>query len=191
MSDISILLKAVYFAPDKHRDLRPKYAFQIPYINHPITVAQLLGGVLWRHTLFADNALLRQDLLIALGHASDPATAAEMRERILASELRDNEIFYIISSQMSQPETRQDMWNWSRKNLDALLDRVPSSRKGHMPRYFTAFCSREAADEVESVFNPVIDTLESGNRYLANSLEKIRLCTAFVDIHRSEVAQPH
>ena len=90
---------------------------------------------------------------------------------------------------MGKPENRQAMWNWSRDNLDAVLDRIPSWRKGQLPRYFSTFCSSEAADQVESLFKPIIDNLESGTRYLANSLETIRLCAAFADIHRSE-AEP-
>lgn len=147
------------------------------------------ADLLWQHTLAADNALLRKDMIYALGHATEPATARKMRESILSSELRDNEIFYIISAQMGKPESRQAMWNWSRDNLDAILERTSSWRKGHLPKYFATFCSREAADQVESLFRPIIDNLESGNRNLANSLETILLCAAFVDIHRSEAEQ--
>lgn len=45
MSDISILLKAIHFAADKHRDQRRKDANASPYINHPIHVAQIVNEV--------------------------------------------------------------------------------------------------------------------------------------------------
>ena len=43
--EISLLLKALHFAADKHRDQRRKDVHASPYINHPITVAQILSRV--------------------------------------------------------------------------------------------------------------------------------------------------
>jgi guanosine-3',5'-bis(diphosphate) 3'-pyrophosphohydrolase len=45
MNDVSILLKAIHFAADKHRDQRRKDVNASPYINHPIHVAQILSEV--------------------------------------------------------------------------------------------------------------------------------------------------
>ncbi len=45
MENISLLLKALHFAADKHRDQRRKDSNASPYINHPIYVAQILAEV--------------------------------------------------------------------------------------------------------------------------------------------------
>lgn len=45
MEDISLFLRALHFAADRHRDQRRKGAGASPYINHPIYVAQLLSEV--------------------------------------------------------------------------------------------------------------------------------------------------
>lgn len=48
MNEVTVLLKALHFAADKHRDQRRKDVHAAPYINHPIQVAQILaetGGV--------------------------------------------------------------------------------------------------------------------------------------------------
>jgi len=48
LGNVSLLLKALHFAADKHRDQRRKDADASPYINHPIYVAQILadeGGI--------------------------------------------------------------------------------------------------------------------------------------------------
>jgi (p)ppGpp synthase/HD superfamily hydrolase len=42
---IAVLLKALHFAADKHRDQRRKDIEASPYINHPIEVAELLARV--------------------------------------------------------------------------------------------------------------------------------------------------
>jgi Peptidase family M1 domain/ERAP1-like C-terminal domain/Peptidase M1 N-terminal domain len=139
--------------------------------------------LLWRHFQASDNALLKQHLLIAMADSTDPVVAGQMRDRILSPELKDNEIFSIFGSQMSRKENRQAMWDWSQENMWAILERIPAWRKGQIPARFTGFCSREQANDIENFFSPIIETLSSGPRYLANSLETIRLCAAFVDLH--------
>ena len=45
---VAVLLKALHFAADKHRDQRRKDPDASPYINHPIALANILwvsGGI--------------------------------------------------------------------------------------------------------------------------------------------------
>ncbi|GAB3269911.1 M1 family metallopeptidase [Parahaliea aestuarii] len=163
-------------------------------IDANIRYIALLAGVeahgkpftdlLWQHFQASDNALLREYLLGAMAWSTDPEIAAAMRERILSPDLRDNEIFDILDNQMAHAETRDALFDWVGNHLDELLGRVDSWRKGQLPAYFDTFCSEDDARQVEATFAPIIDGLESGPRYLANSLETIRLCAAFAELHR-------
>jgi guanosine-3',5'-bis(diphosphate) 3'-pyrophosphohydrolase len=45
MEDVSLFLKALHFAANKHRDQRRKDVEASPYINHPIYVAQILSDI--------------------------------------------------------------------------------------------------------------------------------------------------
>ena len=45
MENVSLFLKALHFAADKHRDQRRKDESASPYINHPIYVAQILSDI--------------------------------------------------------------------------------------------------------------------------------------------------
>ena len=45
MENVSLFLKALHFAADKHRDQKRKDVDASPYINHPIYVAQILADV--------------------------------------------------------------------------------------------------------------------------------------------------
>jgi alanyl aminopeptidase len=139
--------------------------------------------LLWRHFKETDDALLKQYLLMAMADSLDPVVAETMRDRILSPELRDNEIDFIFYSQMSREENRAAMWEWSQENMWAVLERIPAWRKGQIPARFEDFCTLEEANDIENFFSPIIDTLESGPRYLANALETIRLCAAFVEVH--------
>lgn len=142
--------------------------------------------LLWEHFLRSDDALFRGFLLGAMARSTEPEFAALMRARILAPELRDNEIYDIFGAQMAEEANRDALLEWTRNNLDAVLARIATWRQGQLPEQFEDFCSEADATRVKAMFEPIIDELESGPRYLANALETIRLCAAFARLHRPE-----
>ena len=44
-NDLALLLKAVAFSADRHRDQRRKGSDASPYINHPLDVADVLANI--------------------------------------------------------------------------------------------------------------------------------------------------
>ena len=137
--------------------------------------------LLWEQFLTEDNVTLRQRHLDALSRSKDPEVAAKLRDAILSPDVAVNEFGYIITGQMDGPHNQQAMWQWMQKNFDAVIARIPTWQKGQAPRYFDSFCSEKDADSVEAVFAPVIANYESGPRYLAKSMERIRLCAAYIE----------
>ncbi len=78
MKDLALLLKALAFAANKHRDQRRKDRAASPYINHPIALANVLvreGGVAeipvlcaaLLHDTIEDTATTRKQLRRAFG----------------------------------------------------------------------------------------------------------------------------
>jgi alanyl aminopeptidase len=145
------------------------------------TLGKPFADLLWKQFLAEENVTLRERHLQALSRTEDPEVAAKLRNSILSPDVAVNEFGYIISGQMDGPHNQQAMWQWMRQNFDAVIARIPTWQKGRAPRYFDSFCSEADAASVEAVFSPVIASYESGPRYLAKSLEKIRLCAAFVE----------
>ena len=143
------------------------------------------ADLLWEQFLASDNATQRQELLIAMAWSTDPEVASQMRARILSPEVRGNEFPGIYYAQTSHPQTRAALWEWTVENMDAVLARLPAWVRGQLPSDFAGFCSEEDAARVEAAFAPIIDSLEAGPRYLANTLETIRLCSALVDFHKA------
>lgn len=179
-----------YTGFDKDGQLKPEA------IDSNLIFIALLAGVdtqgkpftdlLWKHFLASDNATTRERLLSAISSSTDPLAGAEVRQAILSPELADNEVPYILWGQMGEPENQRAMWEWTRDNLDAVFDRIPTWRKGRVPDFFSAFCDNASAAEIEATFAPIIGNYESGERYLAKSLETIRLCAAFIDHYRND-----
>ncbi|TDG13461.1 M1 family peptidase [Seongchinamella unica] len=145
------------------------------------TLGKPFTDLLWKQFLEQQNVTLRERHLQALARSEDPVVAAKLRAAILSPDVAVNEFGYIISGQMDIPEHQQAMWQWMQDNFDAVIARIPTWQKGQAPRYFDSFCSEADAASVAAVFSPVIANYESGPRYLAKSLEKIRLCAAFVE----------
>ncbi len=45
LNEVTVILKTLHFAADKHRNQRRKNVEASPYINHPIELAELLARV--------------------------------------------------------------------------------------------------------------------------------------------------
>jgi len=82
MSDVALLLKALSFSAEKHRNQRRKDRDASPYINHPIAVANVIanvGGVTVAMTLV--GAILHDTI-------EDTETTTEELERIFGRKIR-------------------------------------------------------------------------------------------------------
>jgi len=78
MNDLKLIMKALTFAAHKHRDQRRKDVDASPYINHPISLANILtneGGVsdvevicaALLHDTIEDTATTAEELALAFG----------------------------------------------------------------------------------------------------------------------------
>lgn len=79
---VALMLGALAYAADKHRDQRRKGAGAVPYINHPIAVAEML----WRVGGVRDAAVIAAAILHDTVEDTD-ATPEEI-ERLFGQEVR-------------------------------------------------------------------------------------------------------
>jgi len=144
----------------------------------------------------SDDALLRGQLLGALGSTKDAELAGRARGLSLDARLRTNEVMTALGAQVSMEETRQDTWHWLADHYDAFVARIGPFRAGYLPHFARGFCSDEAKDRVAAFFTqpidhqgedgqmhrvPRIETLSGGPRNLAGTLEAIHICAARVE----------
>jgi alanyl aminopeptidase len=128
-----------------------------------------------------DDALLRTNLLSALGRTRDPKLAEKVRALILDPALRGNEIFTLLGSHTSEEENREAAWQWMEKNFDALKNKLPISHQGYLPYFARIYCSAEKRDAVAAFFKGKVETLPGGPRNLKSALERVGLCEAKVN----------
>ena len=124
----------------------------------------------------ATDGSVRGRLLAAISANTNSEFTNELHDWILSDRLRDNEIYTILFTQIAKKERREGMWQWVKNNFEAFKLRVPIWRRGRLPTVGSSFCTIEKKQELLDFFEPIIDTLSGGPRYLAQTSEGIDLC---------------
>ncbi|MFO0684417.1 MAG: M1 family metallopeptidase [Sandaracinus sp.] len=137
------------------------------------------------HLVASTDAIVRTNMLIAIGSAEDPALAARALALGADPRLRVNEVTIPIGGQVDSPEGRLRAWEWAQTGLDSLLGRVATTRGGAMPLLFAGFCDAEHRAGLEAMFTPRLSTLPGSPRNLRSALEAISLCAARVEAQRA------
>jgi cytosol alanyl aminopeptidase len=143
---------------------------------------------LLERALASRDATFRQRVFDALANSPDPMLGETVRGLITDPRLRDNEAIVIAYTQARVDEQRDALWRWAQDNLEALLERIPTWRKGGVVGVGGGFCTADRADSVEAFFRDKVADLEGGPRSLAQTVESIRLCAALVREKSDEVA---
>ena len=146
-------------------------------------------NLLLDHFKRSNDALLREEILRAATATDDPAVLDDLRALSLTETLRDNEVRQILAPLMNDVDKRDATWQWLRANMDAVIARQPAWTKGAVIGYASGFCSMDRYNEIKQELAEKFQALESGPRTLANTLERIEICTAVVKHHRSQVQQ--
>jgi guanosine-3',5'-bis(diphosphate) 3'-pyrophosphohydrolase len=125
--DLNLFLKALSFAAGKHRDQRRKDQQASPYINHPITLADILvneAGVTDRDTLCA--ALLHDTI-------EDTETTPEELQALFGRRICDIVLEVTDDNALIKPERkRMQIENAARASVEAkrvkLADKIANLR---------------------------------------------------------------
>jgi alanyl aminopeptidase len=112
---------------------------------------------------FRDAAITRARLEMVLGKAIDP-----------------RELQYTLFG--APGETREIVWDFVQQNFDAINATIPGARGipfgAYLPLTAEDFCDAAHQQQVENFFQTRMTILPGGERYLANTVERIRLCSA-------------
>lgn len=122
----------------------------------------------------------RQWMIGALSSFREPAVARARLDLIFAGGIDPRELQNTLFGAPRQ--TREITWNFVQQNFDKLNSSIPGARGipfgAILPLSATGFCDATHRQQVETFFQPRLATLPGGARNLANTLERIRLCSA-------------
>lgn len=137
----------------------------------------------------SNDGTVRGRMLAGLGSVQDAEYAAEVRELILSESLRDNEIYYILMGQMSNPKLQDAMWDWFKENIEGVKSRIPPFGQNRLPVIGNGFCSEEKKKDFVAFFEPIVQELAGAPRSFKQAVESIELCIAKVEHHSESVQQ--
>jgi alanyl aminopeptidase len=126
----------------------------------------------------AEDAELRENLLLLLGRARSAELAPSALALALDPSLRPVEVLTPLALQLESSSTREAAWQWLKAHYDALLAAVPKEHgQAHLVELASVFCDVEHAKDVEAFYTPErLAKVDGGPRALASTLEEIRLC---------------
>lgn len=137
----------------------------------------------------ARRATEREDrlmLLRALGSFPDPALARRALAIVSSKEFDPREALRLLRALAGQPESRQLAWDYVKANFASLLRRMPPYAMARAPS-LAHFCDAQHEREVEQFFRDRSPKLPGGPRVLAQQLERIELCRAYVAAQQPSV----
>jgi len=122
----------------------------------------------------------RAYMIAALTSFRDPAITRARLTLLFDSGIDPRELQYTLFG--APPMTREIVWEFVQQNFDRINSVLPSARGvpfgALLPLTATGFCDAQHQQQVETFFQPRMASLPGGARYLANTLERIQLCSA-------------
>jgi alanyl aminopeptidase len=121
----------------------------------------------------------RRVIYIALGSFQDPGIAASALALLLDPAHDYREAVQIAWTMSGTPRGGALAYAFMKANFDALVARAPRDAAASYPRWGDNFCSEAERADVGAFFRERAPRYGGGPRILAQTLERISLCTAF------------
>lgn len=122
----------------------------------------------------------RSRALGALASGADKVTGPRLLAQIFAEDsgVTSREAFETLSNLAANRAVAKEVWADFKARFDELIPYVPGPRLPRVPLIASGFCSSEMRDEAEAFFSAKADQIPGYERTLAQTLERIELCTA-------------
>lgn len=135
------------------------------------------------------NRRERSQLLAALGKFREPSTAEKARGLVLSDAFDARQAISIVWNQSGERTTRAGVWDFVRKNFDALESKLPKDYPANLPYAASGFCDAGHRAEVTAFFGDRAKKYAGGPRTLAQVAEEIGICEAFQKAQAGSVAE--
>jgi alanyl aminopeptidase len=133
----------------------------------------------------SQDAVLRSQLLGALGSATEPALAERARALVFEPGLlRRNEIFAAVGGQADDDRTRPALRQWVDTHFTELEAKLAPAGAALVGLYSADMCDAGEAEALQSKFAERMKTIEGGPLELKQTVEAIHLCAAQVQARK-------
>ena len=135
----------------------------------------------------SQDAVLRSQLLGAMGSTRDAALNARMRDLVFEEGLlRRNEIFSAIGGQTDDKSTRPALREWTDAHFEDLYAKLAPAGAGLIGLYSAGMCSDADAAELQARLAERMKDVEGGPRALKQTVEGIQMCGAALEARKGQ-----
>jgi alanyl aminopeptidase len=122
---------------------------------------------------------LRNGMLEGLAMAQDPAVLEQVRNFALTKPVKVGEMARLLREGRETPAQRDALWQWFTAHYQPILERTGSFAGGRLPSLAgNDGCSQAEVDRLQAFFQPRLKDAAGVDRGLAQTSEKIQLCSA-------------
>lgn len=114
----------------------------------------------------------------ALASTRDKALSQKVLSLALSGELGPRETYALVQGQMGSGATRETTWEWLNTNYSQFVSNIPAQWPRRTPGLAGNFCTKDAINDLKSLFDKVGDQAPGYERALAQTSENISLCAA-------------
>jgi alanyl aminopeptidase len=140
-----------------------------------------------KHFRGSQDAVLRSQLLGAMGGTKDAAANQHMRDMVFEEGLlRRNEIFPAIGGQTGDKATRPALRDWTDAHFKQIETKLAPAGAAVVNLYSAGMCSDAEAAELQAKFGKRMEDVEGGPRELKQTAEAIRMCAAQVQARKGQ-----
>ncbi len=151
------------------------------FLGDALRAQVALGGEaaaspLFERAVSSDETLFRDASIAAIAATGDPATGRWVLAHIDDERLRSGDRLWLLTGLMREPGTRDMAYGWMLEHYGQLVEGAGIFVSSALPRFPSGFCSRDAADAVETAIRPQVLKYGRGALELDRSVEQIRSC---------------
>lgn len=163
-----------------------------------LNVAARTGDETFYKQLFAalsrtEDRHQRDLILSAMGSFSDPRIARAAMELVLKPDFDLREASSLMLGPGGVPEVRSLPFEFVKANYDAITAKIPAGSTfgigAFLPFVGGLFCDEKSGEELKAFFEPKVDRFAGTRRNLAQTLEGIRICTAYKAAQQDSVVE--
>jgi len=177
------------------------YKLATEWVNdHKAVDPEMVDGVLCAAATHGDDALLnlygqaaqkaqdpedRSSIFYAMSCFENPEVAKKVFGIAVSKDFDIRDSLSAVWEMQMHPATGPLVYDFVTKNVDSLASRLPRGYDAQLPRVGQVFCDEEHAKQVDAFFRPRVAKIAGAPRLLDQTLEQIRLCSAFRKVQQA------
>jgi hypothetical protein len=125
------------------------------------------------------EAETRNQIIVALAAARDPAANKAIEDFVAAGSLRVREQGTYMRTAFADGDRRPGAWAWLRRDFKRIAGGIPRDARSRLVGLASNLCADRSRAEIEWFYKPMIANISGAPRVYANALEAVDRCVSW------------